>query len=83
MLKVIICFEAHLYMMLYNEFEKIPNVINKSNNKTGVQGWISSAMCWDISLNWVEESHKQWNLLKLIDVDRRKAKKSVEKYREW
>ena len=29
MLKVIICVEAHLYMMLHNEFEKIPNVISK------------------------------------------------------
>ena len=33
MLKVIICVEAHLYMMLYNEFEKIPNVISKSRRE--------------------------------------------------
>ena len=32
-LKVIICVEAHLYMMLYNEFEKIPNVISKSRRE--------------------------------------------------
>ena len=32
-LKVIICVEAHLYMMLYNEFEKIPNVISKSGRE--------------------------------------------------
>ena len=33
MLKVIICVEAHLYMMLHNEFEKIPNVISKSRRE--------------------------------------------------
>ena len=33
MLNVIICVEAHLYVMLHNEFEKIPNVINKSRRE--------------------------------------------------
>ena len=32
-LKVIICVEAHLYMMLHNEFQKIPNVISKSGRE--------------------------------------------------
>ena len=32
-LKVIICVEAHLYMMLHNEFEKIPNVTSKSRRE--------------------------------------------------
>ena len=32
-LKVIICVEAHLYKMLHNEFEKIPNVISKSRRE--------------------------------------------------
>ena len=30
MLNVIVCVEAHLYMMLHNDFEKIPNVTSKS-----------------------------------------------------
>ena len=33
MLDVIVCVEAHLYIMLHNEFEKISNVTRKSRRE--------------------------------------------------
>ena len=32
-LNVIVCVEAHLYIMLHNEFEKLPNVTSKSRRE--------------------------------------------------
>ena len=32
-LNVIVCVEAHLYIMLHNDFEKIPNVTSKSRRE--------------------------------------------------
>ena len=74
MLKVIICVEAHLYMMLYNEFEKIPNVISKCRREhsefRGEYHWL----CIEIFLLIRWKSHKtngiSWSLLMWI-VERR------------
>ena len=80
MLKVIICVEAHLYMMLYNEFEKIPNVISKSrreHNRITIKHEFRGEyhlLCVEIFLLIRWKSHKtngiSWSLLMWI-VERR------------
>ena len=88
MLKVIICVEAHLYMMLYNEFEKIPNVINKSrreHNRITIKQEFRGEyhlLCVEIFLliGWKSRTSSgiSWSLLMWIVERRTNQLKSIE-----